>query len=83
MRVEQRSLTGAFIAKVLGYASLSLGYSFFLKWRNIFFLAKVLAKVHVDMSKFAYVFIVDPDLLCMFHFVKTNWVIFRESLAKV
>ena len=25
----------------------------FLKWRNIFFLAKILAKVHVDISKFA------------------------------
>ena len=43
----------------------------FFEMAKYFFLAKVLAKVHVDMSKFAYVFIVDYDLLCMFHFVKT------------
>ena len=47
---------------------------FFEMANDHFFLAKVLAKVHVDMSKFA-LYIVNICkciycLLCMFHFVK-------------
>ena len=52
--------------------------------KEFFFLAKVLAKVHVHMSKFAlYIFVLSVYYVLMFHAVKTYWGIFRESLAKV
>ena len=53
MRVEQKVHERGFLCVSLWVCNEQSRLKFFLKWRNIFFLAKVLAKVHVDMSKFA------------------------------
>ena len=54
MRVEQKVHERGFLCVSLWVCNEQSRLKFFLKWRNNFFLAKVLAKVHnVDMSKFA------------------------------
>ena len=54
--------------------------------KDNFFLAKVLAKVHVHMSKFAlYIFVLSVYYVLMFHVVKTIGDFsrkFGESFAK-
>ena len=53
MRVEQKVHERGFLCVSLWVCNEQSRLKFFLKWRKNFFLAKVLAKVHVDMSKFA------------------------------
>ena len=51
--------------------------------KEIFFLAKVLAKVHVHMSKFAlYIFVLSVYYVLMFHVVKTIGGFFAKVWRK-
>ena len=52
LRVEQKVHERGFLCVSLWVCNEQSRLKLFLKWRKIFFLAKVLAKVHVDMSKF-------------------------------
>ena len=53
MRVEQKVHERGFLCVSLWVCNEQSRLNFFLKWRKKKIMAKVLAKVHVDMSKFA------------------------------
>ena len=82
VRVEQKVHERGFLCVSLWVCDEQSRLKFFF-WNGerFFVLSKVLAKVHVDVSKFAlYMYLVFSVYVS---FCKNYWVIFRKSLAKV
>ena len=72
MRVEQKVHERGFLCVILWVCNeQSHIKSFSEMTKENYVLAKVLAKVHVDMSNFALQYIYMYCLVCMFHFAKT------------
>ena len=86
--LSKRSLTGAFIAKVLGYAIISLGYFFWNGDIYFFFWLKFWRKfmstcLNLHCKYIVYIYMYLLFIMYMFHFVKTIGYFFREILARV
>ena len=81
MRVEQKVLERGFLCVSLWVCSEQSRRKFFSEMaKDFFFLAKVLAKVHVDMSKFAlyiFVLLIIYYVLMIVSCCKNYWGIFR------